>query len=416
MDRSGSTALWGRVLSCALIGYILYGLAIYWFKLTFVIPNGINYWQFTEWLINYEGGFVRRGLLGEMLYWFCSHTGIGPRYIISFASLAIYLSLFYFFFKKFRERGLCCWFLAAPFMFGYVEWVIRKDFLMIWLLIAILIMLNHKQIPLKNQLGAIALSILGILIHESFLFFACPLTLLLIRRKGNSNLFWIFIFSLFIEIILICYFRGSLDTVEKIRISWNKFISSPQLVIYHHNSLGALFWDLKETILYHLKNNIGYNYYCSGLLIRPIGAFFAYYLLVNFMKFFQSKKGIFSTDDATNIGALFIILAISMFPLFSVLSCDYARLYQYEGLTITGAYIVLDREILTGIIPKRILDFSRRFNEFTCTLLPPSRGLLMSLFLLWGAAPGWYDMNLALSESIIGKLAILIGGGFNYLF
>ena len=68
MDRSRSAVLWGRVLSCALIVYIAYGLAIYWFKLTFVITDGINYWQFTEWLINYEGGFVRRGLLGEILY------------------------------------------------------------------------------------------------------------------------------------------------------------------------------------------------------------------------------------------------------------------------------------------------------------------------------------------------------------
>lgn len=29
----------------------------------------INGWTFNEWLINYRGGFVRRGLLGELIYY-----------------------------------------------------------------------------------------------------------------------------------------------------------------------------------------------------------------------------------------------------------------------------------------------------------------------------------------------------------
>ena len=27
-------------------------------------------WQYSDWLINYEGGFVRRGFIGEILYFF----------------------------------------------------------------------------------------------------------------------------------------------------------------------------------------------------------------------------------------------------------------------------------------------------------------------------------------------------------
>ena len=30
--------------------------------------NNLDAWQFGEWLINYQSGFVRRGLIGEFLY------------------------------------------------------------------------------------------------------------------------------------------------------------------------------------------------------------------------------------------------------------------------------------------------------------------------------------------------------------
>ena len=39
-------------------------------------------WTIGEWLINYEGGFVRRGLLGEALYLFSIATKISPIFII----------------------------------------------------------------------------------------------------------------------------------------------------------------------------------------------------------------------------------------------------------------------------------------------------------------------------------------------
>ena len=33
-------------------------------------------WQLAEWLINYEGGFVRRGLAGQLLYWIGSGSNL----------------------------------------------------------------------------------------------------------------------------------------------------------------------------------------------------------------------------------------------------------------------------------------------------------------------------------------------------
>ena len=39
-------------------------------------------WQYSDWLINYQGGFVRRGLIGEILFKIYSFTYIRLDYLV----------------------------------------------------------------------------------------------------------------------------------------------------------------------------------------------------------------------------------------------------------------------------------------------------------------------------------------------
>ena len=414
-DRSRSAVLWGRVLSCALIVYIAYGLAIYWFKLTFVIPDGINYWQFTEWLINYEGGFVRRGLLGEMLYWFCSHTGIGPRYIISFASIAIYLSLFYFFFKKFRDRGLCWWFLAAPFMFGFCYSVIRKDFLLLWLFISTLMLLKSENPSVWRRIASGLLMILALFLHEAYIFFGVPVILLLLADGKRKWLFAVTVASVVSTFILMSVNHGSREIVDSINESWNLLSGRDMLVYNPENSIGALEWECVHTFNRHLRRNIDYQYYCIGLFLRPVAMFFAYYLIVNFLKVFSHKDTRYNSADQTNIGAVYILLTLCMFPMWTVLSCDYLRLYQYICMCTIGTFLVLDRKRIAGIFPQSCLRYVSRLNRVIDRGLPGSKGWLLVVFLLWWPDPSFYYFTEALQESIAGKLSVLFGSLVKYI-
>ena len=55
-----------------------------------------NSWKIGDWLINYQGGFVRRGLLGELIYQVSFFTHIDPGlYVIIFqiCFYAIFLNL-----------------------------------------------------------------------------------------------------------------------------------------------------------------------------------------------------------------------------------------------------------------------------------------------------------------------------------
>ena len=51
-----------------LLTYFLYLILGFIFFLTFHLNEFPIKYTFTDWLINYEGGFVRRGLLGQIVF------------------------------------------------------------------------------------------------------------------------------------------------------------------------------------------------------------------------------------------------------------------------------------------------------------------------------------------------------------
>ena len=50
-------------------------------------------WQYVDWVINYQGGFVRRGLIGEILFQLHRFTNIDLDLLIFLFVSLIYLSV-----------------------------------------------------------------------------------------------------------------------------------------------------------------------------------------------------------------------------------------------------------------------------------------------------------------------------------
>ena len=59
----------------------------------YIVYGNINSWQITEWLISYDGGFVRRGIGGEIVKILSSTFGLSPSLIIIILSVISWLSL-----------------------------------------------------------------------------------------------------------------------------------------------------------------------------------------------------------------------------------------------------------------------------------------------------------------------------------
>ena len=73
-----------------------------WMLATSTAPG----WNFYDWLYNYEGGFIRRGLTGEILFAITDFTGISPVLAVSLLSLSCFVILVCYVARKFIKLGL----------------------------------------------------------------------------------------------------------------------------------------------------------------------------------------------------------------------------------------------------------------------------------------------------------------------
>ena len=77
---------------------------------------------FTDWIINYEGGYIRRGLLGEISINLSNFLNLNIKYIFLLIHSSIYLIfhlLFYKFFHQFIKNYVFYIFCFSPLVFLY---------------------------------------------------------------------------------------------------------------------------------------------------------------------------------------------------------------------------------------------------------------------------------------------------------
>ena len=135
-------------------------------------------WQISEFLINYEGGFVRRGLIGQ--FFFILKDLINVKFLIYSLSALSIIYLYNYLFKKIYYNSrypffiLGSSFVTFPFI---VDSFVRKD---LFLLSLVIIILKNKNVFFR----AIIYS-LGILSHEMFFFMISPFLIhqLIIKKE-----------------------------------------------------------------------------------------------------------------------------------------------------------------------------------------------------------------------------------------
>jgi hypothetical protein len=150
---------------------------------------GHDSWQMTEWLINYSGGFVRRGLSGELFYWLAKITEIQAIYFVIFFSLVVYLVLLFYF--LIQAKGVFpVYLILSPVLLGsaaYQDFIIRKDALGILLLIFCLSVSERKWTEFTRLFFMNVIAVTAILLHESFLFFGLPVLVLVNANPRNDH-------------------------------------------------------------------------------------------------------------------------------------------------------------------------------------------------------------------------------------
>lgn len=367
----------------------------------------------SEFLINYEGGFVRRGLLGEGIYLICKTTGWSPRIPIFLLCIAAYAFVFCFFLKRFLREGYSWWFLFSPLFLGFTEYVIRKDFIECSMLIFCLLLLRERSPGFAKRCCVAILTILAIFFHEAFIFWGFPIIgIILISsvkrcKWGYANI--IIIIAILAAFILQVIFKGSQDATIRIVDSWNEVPGCPTLYYDEYNSIGALGWELVDTIRYHIKCNIvGYDVHPIGLFWQPIFALAVYYFCTNFIFVLHRKDMSHVAERKLAFSCVYLLSMICMIPMFTILSCDYARLYQYQTIAACSALTIIDYRRLLSLFPSWYLKIAKRINSVLDQYLPNGRKVMVIMLLFLAISPYSFSFTRNFTYSAIGKVIIFL--------
>ncbi len=131
-----------------------------------------------DWLINYSGGFVKRGLIGHFFYLISKSFNISIIHIIFFFSTSIYIFYLYFFYQIIKDKldnNLIIIFLFLPstFLFNFFDplTVGRKEILVFFFFSFYYLYIDKIKENINFKILTFFLSIIIMLTHELIFFF-----------------------------------------------------------------------------------------------------------------------------------------------------------------------------------------------------------------------------------------------------
>ena len=308
-------------------------------------------WQYGDWLINYQGGFVRRGLIGELFYSLHSLTKIP-------LDLIILASVIFFFFnfslilvkttKLIGDTKIDLLIFLSPGFFLYPvmnsEIIGRKDIILV-LLIGVLVF--YKDIFKKNiNLFLICFLITFLtLSHSGFLFYSQYIVVIYLfseiklnNRFLKSKICFIIILYLILG-SLTHYYSGTQEQVYQICESVKIFAPKDCA------NTGQISWLKSNTSHYLIEKLTFDNLTLSNhIIVYSISLY-----LIYFFFFFKIKKSEFQIKKSflTNITPykFFLVLIFLTLPIF-ILGRDWGRYIYLNYCCSFFVYIYLTKNNL----------------------------------------------------------------------
>ena len=297
--------------------YLLILLFFSYFFL-FIKHNVANDSTISEWLINYEGGFTKRGLIGQFAIELSRIFESNLRWIIfllqSF-TCTVYFFLLFVFLEKLKFERIIILSIFTPIFILYpiaeIEVLARKEVLVFSLYI------TYLMIPRDSKFKFFSLTIfsfLSILIWEPIIFFF-PLIIILEIIENN------------IEKINFIFFKIILSFIPSLLVVF--FIIMFPLDIDEHKSMALI-----------LKKEFGEDCYMScNLLISKS----------SLLQQFQGNFGKYSLEVFIRYSLIFLI---GFFPLISLINNSFLKNKNLVFFRFFKKPIIL---ILISLLPIIIL-------------------------------------------------------------
>ncbi len=377
--------------------YLLFGICVYSILQINEFPQK---YVFTEWLINYQGGFVRRGLLGELIFYISSISKIEIKFLILFFQLffySIYFIFYYLLFSKIRVNFFWILIIFSPILFAYplIELMSlgRKDILLISFFL-IYSFINYKSL---NSLFVSFLFFFGIstFVHEITFFYILHYLIIFylnkkIILKKEISKFHIYIFLFYITCLL--YLNLSLHNrviIEQIISSYNY----PDISIYS-GAFSHLEPSIKTVMLGTLSHATIVNIFKFLVILILNSIPFLYFIKFQNIKYFSSKKIfilffilslpiyalVLDWGRVMYINHNFFIILLLMYFRFNLIDLNYLN-RKINNLSIRSkliSFILICLLISPDILSYNSLEYFPLLNQF----LRFSHGMMQHIILL----------------------------------
>lgn len=318
--------------------------------------------QYSDWLINYQGGFVRRGLIGEVLYQIHSLLSVRLDLII-FITVSLLYVLFY---KNFLKiiKTLNYHFLNILIIFSPLSFVWpvmeekasgRKDIIFLFLLSVVA--LNLKKIDFYKQKYLIILfSAIIVFSHTGFLFLLAPFLIIFIFINKNKNFKSIFrelsfiVLSLFLFLIIII--NNKIISPEQIQLICNSVSDFVRSDCTTNGYIPTLGWSLEQNLA--LKKNLWMrDYYHLYFSIAFIVSFMPLIIVLSNSKFNKFKK--------FNVLFFYALFLFSTLPLY-YLGVDYGRYLHLTYMSSIIIYVIALQKNIINLTYSYKLDFLKNLQ------------------------------------------------------
>jgi len=301
------------------IDYIFYPNFLYKFQ---------NGWQFNDWNVNYQGGFVRRGIAGEFLF-YINKFNIDHRYIILLISCISFFHIFFNVIKILQNKKIFyrLFILFNPFGVFYLiqnfEFIFaRRDLFYLNFLIYI-----GKRKNISIYFFAL-FSIFLILNYETFFFMAFLIYYILTNKDSVNikNFQKIILFILMpLNVLLLTKFSFA-QNFEKLCSSINNL--NTDILLNEKNCWGAPHWvkyNPANRTLTDIKENFDFINSLEYWFLLFIIFFFAIFLLL------EMNEKTFK---------LFLLLLLPYFSMFAI-APDWGRVFVLIFFIIFISYSFL---------------------------------------------------------------------------
>lgn len=304
-------------------------------------------WEISDWLINYEGGFVRRGLMGQLL-WFMEQLHLfDVRVAIAVICALSSVIVLYTLVRVFKEEGWAVLILPTGLFLGFTFFNLwaRRDMLSLamtyWVFLAFRRALDRHG-GKASWLCFYALSVLQILIHEAAFFYTFPILMVYsynVSRARHCTVagsiidglvrFW----PALLTIALVCLFNGNQGVADAIWASWTDILNAfptDASAAPVGEGVKALGWNTWETFGNHFYTSYLGCYHPAwwGIPMSLFNLAAAYYL---FTRVDAVDMGLYPRRDAdhTLLSNVVLVQFVALLPLLTVLSCDWGRTLPY---------------------------------------------------------------------------------------